>query len=81
MKPNYFKWLWATQKKTVLLTVAGIIACIFATPVILDPENANPIAVIIGALVAVYGFTVGMALQPYMIYRKLDKTNYWTENK
>jgi len=78
-QPKYFKWLWANHKSTVILALAGIAGCIFATPVILDPANDNPIAIIILALVAVYGFTVGMALQPYTIYRNLVKMNYWSD--
>jgi hypothetical protein len=79
-QPNYFKWLWQEKKSKIALTIVGIIASIYVTPIVIAPENENPIAIIILALIAVYGFTIGITLQPYSIYRNLVKVNYWSPN-
>lgn len=79
-QPKYFTWLWKNKKTEILLTCIGVVACIYATPVIVDPMNDVPVLVMIGAFIAVYGFTIGMALQPYTIYKKLVKMDYWSRN-
>lgn len=79
-QPKYIKWLWKNKKTELFLTLAGVAACIFATPEIVNPENDVPVAAMIASFVAVYGFTIGMALQPYTIYRRLIRMNYWSPN-
>ena len=79
-QPQYFTWLWRNKKTEILLTFVGIVSCILTTPIILDPMNENPIIVMILAFIAIYGFTVGMALQPYTIYKKLVNINYWSRD-
>lgn len=78
-RPPYFKWLIKKQKPTALLSVIGIIACFFATPEIFSAENDVPVAIMIMAIVAIYGFTIGMMLQPFFIYKNLIETNYWSD--
>ena len=77
-RPPYYKWAFKNKKVELFLTLVGIAGCIFATPAILQPEV--PFMVKVGALIAIYGFTIGMALQPYTIYRDLKKMNYWSPN-
>jgi len=79
-QPKYFKWLWKNKKKEIALTLVGLTGCIAVTPVLFNPDNDVAVLAIIGAMVAIYGFTIGMALQPYMIYRDLIKLNYWSPN-
>lgn len=74
-RPSYIKWALATRKRELVMTALGVVGCIICTPIILDPMNDNPIVIIALSLIAIYGYTIGMALQPYLIYRKLIKAN------
>lgn len=78
-RPPYFSWLIKKQKSTALLAIIGIIACFFATPEIFSAENDVPVVIMIMAIVAVYGFTIGMILQPFLIYKNLREMNYWSD--
>jgi uncharacterized membrane protein len=80
-RPPYLKWLWKNKKTEITLTLVGIIACIFGTPVMIDSYlDGAAIIPVIGGFIAIYGFTIGMMLQPMLIYKKLRKLNYWSPN-
>lgn len=70
---NYFKWVikQKTHNFKLILCLLGIIASCFATPTLLNSDA--PLAIIIMSFVAIYGFTVGIFLEPYLIYRKLKR--------
>ena len=76
-KPSYLKFLLSKHKSSAILAIVGIVACIFVTPVLIEAASYSPLIVIIGGFIAIYGFTIGMILNPLTIYIRLKKTNYW----
>ena len=78
--PSYFKFLMSKHKSSAILSIIGIIACIYVTPILLEASYYTPLIIVILGFIAIYGFTIGMILNPWTIYRKLKKTNYWGPN-
>lgn len=79
-QPKYFKWLLTNRKKEIALTLVGLICCVVLPPVLLNPDNNVPTIVTIGSIITIFGFTAGMALLPYKIYRGMVRINYWSPN-
>ena len=82
-RPSYIKWAWSDKKHrlTLLGGLVGIVACGFATPALIDGyKGGAALVAIICGFIAIYGFTIGMFAQPYSIYRKLRRLNYWSKN-
>jgi hypothetical protein len=57
----------------------GIFQAIYVPPIVLEEYYGGwiPIWPVIGMFIAVYGFLIGITLQPYGIYRKLKRMNWW----
>jgi hypothetical protein len=74
---NYFKWLLTEHKQgkfKLLLFIYGIYQCINLTDdLYYEYLDGMPLLPLIVGYIALYGFTIGMALQPYFIYKDLKK--------
>ena len=84
--PTYFQWLFEDHyfkdKRGMLKfvgTLYGIVQAIYATPLVYDEwyYGYMPIWPLIGAYIAIYGFLIGITLQPYGIYKRLKRMNWW----
>jgi len=80
-RPQYYVWAFINKKSELFLMCVGIFACFLITPVLLDPINDIPSIIKLLGFVTIYGFTVAMAIQPYLIYQKLRDSNWWANNK
>jgi len=85
-KPPYLKWLFSEHKRgkiKILLTLLGILQIIWATPLILEEYNSGylPLLPVILIHIVMYGFIIGMILQPYLIYVRLINLKFWDEIK
>ena len=72
---NYFKWL-LTEHKTgkfkFILFLFGIVQCVLHTDdFYLEYMDGMPLLPLIFGYIALYGFTIGIALQTYFIYKDL----------
>lgn len=76
-QPKYFKWLWSEKKVDVLLSATGIISCTFATLTLVGSPNIFSLL----AVIAICGFTTGVSIYPYTIYKELIRQNYWAPDK
>lgn len=79
-QPKYFKWLLSNKKKEIALTLVGLIGCVTVPPALLNPDNNVPPILTIGSIITIFGFTAGMALLPYKIYKGMVRINYWSPN-
>lgn len=74
---NYLKWLLLDHKfgkLKFMLFLIGVAQCVFLTDKLyLEYLYGMPLMVLILSYIALYGFTISMALQPYTIYRRLFK--------
>ncbi len=72
---NYLEWLLLDHKfgkVKFILFLLGVAQCIFFTkPLYLEYQYGMPLMVLILSYIALYGFTISIALQPYTIYRRL----------
>ncbi len=84
--PSYLQWVFGDHYfkngrgfLKIIGTIYGIIQAIYATPIVYDEwyYGHMPIWPLIGAYIAIYGFLIGITLQPYSIYRKLKRINWW----
>ena len=84
--PSYFQWVFGDhyfKNGRGILKVIGTLFGIFMAfyvpgPVIKEyVEGWIPIWPVIGTFIAVYGFLGGIILQPYWIYRRLKRMNWW----
>lgn len=83
---NYLHWVFTDhyfKNKQGVLKVLGTLmfisfAIIMPGPV-LEEYNGGwiPIWPVIGSFIAVYGGLIGIILQPYQIYRKLKRMDWW----
>ncbi len=77
---DYLIWL-LTEHKTgrikSLLFLIGIAHCIAFTDDLVDEFIIGdmPLLVLVIGLIAMYGFTIGIAYQPYTIYKRLKRLN------
>ena len=84
--PTYFQWVFTDHyfksKQGVLKLIATIFSFIMAFympgPILEEYWSGwMPIWPVIGAFIAVYGSLIGILLQPYLIYRRLKRLNWW----
>lgn len=72
---NYFKWLFTEHKYgkvKFLLLLFGVIQCVLLTDdFYYEYLDGMPLLPLIFGYIALYGFTIGIALQPYFIYKDL----------
>ena len=75
---TYLKWLLGEHKYGKLkfvLFLFGIVICFLLTEefYIEYAYYDMPLLALIGGYIALYGFTIGIALQPYSIYQTIKK--------
>tara|TARA_R100000908_G_C3751352_1_gene145929 strand:- start:2388 stop:2621 length:234 start_codon:yes stop_codon:yes gene_type:complete len=75
---NYFKWLFEEHKYGKIkffLFLIGVTQCFFLTDNFYYEYYYYdmPLYPLIMGYIAMYGFTIGIALQPYLIYKDLKK--------
>ena len=75
---NYFKWLFEEHKYGKIkffLFLIGVTQCFFLTDNFYYEYYYYdmPLYPLIMGYIAMYGFTIGIALQPYLIYQDLKK--------
>jgi len=75
---DYFKWLFEEHKYgkiKFLLFLLGVTQCFFLTDNLYYEYYYYdmPLYPLIMGYIALYGFTIGIALQPYFIYKDLKK--------
>ena len=80
--PTYLNWLLTEHKRgkvKLALMIYGIIQAIYATPLVYNEwyYGHMPILPLIASYIAIYGFVIGIALQPFLIYKKLVKLDWW----
>ena len=83
--PTYFQWFFGEHckewrgKTKVIATLYGIFQVIYATPLILDEYYGGwiPLLPVILSFIAIYGFLIGIIYQPYSIYRKLVRMDWF----
>lgn len=72
---NYINWLFRIHKYgkfKFLLFIFGIIHCVLLTEdFYLSYLDGMPLLPLILGYIALYGFTIGIALQPYFIYKEI----------
>jgi len=71
---KYLKWLLGEHKYgkfKLLLFLFGVVQCFLLTEefYIEYSQYDMPLLALIGGYIALYGFTIGIALQPYTIYK------------
>ena len=74
----YLKWLFTEHKNgkiKVILFILGVIQCfVFTDDILVEYFNYDmPLSILVLAFIAMYGFTIGIAYQPYTIYKRLKK--------
>jgi len=73
---NYLEWLITEHKFgniKLALFLIGVVQCIYFTkPLYEEYLYGMPLSILILGYIAMYGFTIGIALQPYTIYRRLN---------
>jgi hypothetical protein len=72
---DYFRWLFTEHKYgkfKFLLLLFGVTQCVLLTDdFYLEYMDGMPLLPLIFGYIALYGFTIGIALQPYLIYKNL----------
>ena len=83
---NYITWLFTdhyfNNKQGVLKfigTLFGFFMAFYVPGPVLEEYNGGwiPIWPVIGTFIATYGFLIGILLQPYGIYRRLKRIDWW----
>jgi len=74
---NYFKWLLTEHKYgkiKLLLLIFGVYQCVSLTDdFYYEYLDGMPLLPLIVGYIALYGFTIGIALQPYLLYKELNR--------
>lgn len=75
---KYLEWLLLDHKFGKIkfaMFLIGLAQCIFFTVPLFEEYlySDMPLVVLILGYIALYGFTIGIALQPYTIYKRLNK--------
>ena len=85
---NYISWVFTDHyfknKQGILKfigTIFGFVMAVYVPgPVIQEyMEGWIPIWPVIGTFIATYGFLIGIILQPYSIYKRLKRMNWWNK--
>ena len=88
--PGDFHWVFGDHYfksgRGILKFVATLFAFFMAFyvpgPVIKEySEGWIPVWPVIGCFIAVYGFLIGILLQPFGIYRRLVRMKWWEKQK
>ena len=84
--PPYFTWLFTdhyfNNKQGILKFIAtlfGFFMAFYVPGPVMEEYWGGwiPLFPVILCFFAVYGFLIGIILQPYNIYRKLKRMNWW----
>tara|TARA_B100001769_G_C21495493_1_gene287023 strand:+ start:58 stop:357 length:300 start_codon:yes stop_codon:yes gene_type:complete len=87
---NYLQWVFTDHYFNngrgifkLIGTLWGIIQIIYATPLIMEEYYGGwiPLFPVIVVHLTMWGFLIGITLQPYSIYRKLKRMDWWNRNK
>lgn len=85
-KPSYLKWLFTdhyfNNKQGVIKFLGTLMFIFFAVAVpgpVLKEYNGGwiPIWPVIGSFISVYGGLIAILIQPYLIYKRLERINWW----
>lgn len=88
--PTYLQWLFGDhyfKNKQGIIKFIGTIFGFFLAFAVPGPVLEEywggwiPIWPVIGAFISTYGFLIGILLQPYQIYKRLKRLNWWEDNK
>jgi len=88
--PTYFQWFFGEHckdwrgKLKVVATLYGIFQIIYLTPIINEEyltAGDFPLITFILTHLAMWGFLIGIIYQPYNIYRKLIKLDWFNRKK
>ena len=83
---NYLHWVFTDHYFNngrgifkLIGALYGIFQIIYATPLIMEEYYGGwiPLFPVILANLTMWGFLIGIILQPYGIYRKLKRMNWW----
>jgi hypothetical protein len=86
---NYITWVFTDHyfkngqgKLKFVATIFGFIMPFHVIPPVVQEymEGWIPLLPVIGTFIAVFGFLIGIILQPYGIYRNLKRMNWWDRN-
>ena len=84
--PTYIQWVFTDHyfksKQGVLKFLGTLMFISFAIIMpgpVLEEYNGGwiPIWPVVGSFIAVYGGLIGILLQPYLIYKRLKRLNWW----
>ena len=80
--PSYLNWLLKEHrfgKFKALMLLYGIIQCVIFTDDVFNEwyYGHMPLLPLIATYIVMYGFVVAIALQPFNIYRRLVKLDWW----
>ena len=83
---NYLHWVFTDHYFNngrgifkLIGTIYGIFQIIYATPLIMEEYYGGwiPLFPVILVNLTMWGFLIGIILQPYSIYRRLKRMNWW----
>lgn len=83
---NYIHWVFTDHYFNngrgvfkLIGTIYGIIQIIYATPLVMEEYYGGwiPLLPVVLVHLTMWGFLLGITLQPYGIYRRLKRINYW----
>ena len=87
--PTYFQWFFKEHIKTkqgamkIPATIFGVIMAFYVPGPVLEEYWGGwiPIWPVIGMFIAVYGFLIGIILQPIGIYRRLIRLDWFNRRE
>ena len=87
---NYIHWVFTDHYfkngrgvLKLLGTIYGIIQVIYVPSAVMDEyyQGYIPLFPVILMYLTIWGFLLGITLQPYSIYRRLKRMNWWDREK
>ena len=94
--PTYLQWFFGEHckgwrgKTKIVAAIYGVFQIVYATPLIMEEYYGGwiPLFPVILVHLTMWGFLLGILYQPYSIYRRLVRTNwferredFWFKNK
>jgi|TARA_R110002020_G_scaffold471111_1_gene697595 hypothetical protein len=87
--PTYFQWLFTEHAVTpkgiakIVLSPILLAVGIYMTPLLLEEYRYSdmPFIILLLAFIAMYGAAIGITLQPYLIYKKLIRIDWFEKRK
>ena len=87
---NYLHWVFTDHYfksgrglGKLLGTLYGIFQVIYIPPLVLEEYYGGwiPLFPVIMMYIVIWGFLIGITLQPYGIYRRLKRLDWWNRDK